>query len=78
MSVVFNPTVQVTVDLTAKLNETQLGAASLPKNSVGSRFVIQIDGTIPYGNSNVVVLEDQQSTAVYQMRRKTAPFRGRI
>lgn len=67
MSVVFNPTVQVTVDLTAKLNETQLGAASLPKNSVGSRFVIQIDGTIPYGNLNVVVLEDQQSTAVYNL-----------
>lgn len=67
MSVVFNPTVQVTVDLTAKPNETQLGAASLPTNSVGSRFVLQIDGTIPYGNSSVVVLEDQQTSAVYNL-----------
>lgn len=67
MSVVFNPTVQVTVDLTSRASETLFDAASLPKNSVGSRFVIQIDGTIPYGNSNVVVLEDQQTTTVYNL-----------
>lgn len=67
MSVVFNPIIPVTVNLTARPSETQLDATTLPFNAVGSKFIIQINGTIPYGNTGVVVLENDQTSVVYNL-----------
>lgn len=67
MSIVFNPIVPVTINLTARPAETQLDTPTIPNNSVGSKFIIQIEGQLPFGNSNVVTLSNTTSTVVYNI-----------
>lgn len=66
-TVTFNPIIPVTINTSALTNEVELIAASLPSTASGFKFIIQLNGSIPYGNTDQVVLNDSATTVLLDM-----------